>query len=80
MSVAGNNSSHLELSLAPEVTSKVNLLTSQSSASDNECIPVSQVTIKPKSTDPWYVMDSEKFEVMPAKITLLKDKIKVFTL
>ena len=68
----------MQLSLSPETT-KSKLLTSKPADSDNECIPVSQVTIEPKATDPWYVMDSEKYEVTPAKVTLLKDKIRVFT-
>ncbi|XP_067950632.1 acylglycerol kinase, mitochondrial-like [Watersipora subatra] len=57
---SGTSCSHLELYLTPVSTSKGDLLTKP--VVPEEPIPLSQVTITPKSSLPVYIMDSEDFE------------------
>ncbi|KAF6030872.1 hypothetical protein EB796_010835 [Bugula neritina] len=67
----------LEVTVSPP-TSKSQLLTERLSSLHSESLLVSSIHLEPKTENPCYLMDNEKFEVMPAKFTLLKDKIKIF--
>ncbi|KAF6030854.1 hypothetical protein EB796_010841 [Bugula neritina] len=67
----------LEVTVSPP-TSKSQLLTERLSSLHSESLLVSSIHLEPKTENPCYLMDNEKFEVMPAKFTLLRDKIKIF--
>ncbi|KAF6030865.1 hypothetical protein EB796_010828 [Bugula neritina] len=64
----------LEVTVSPP-TSKSQLLTERLNSLHSESLLVSSIHLEPKTENPCYLMDNEKFEVMPAKFTLLKDKI-----
>ena len=79
LSLIGGSCSQLELYTSPDPSKRDLLFKQSNTANERHCTPLSSITIYPKHTQyQWFMMDSEKYELMPARVTLLKDKIKIF--
>lgn len=75
----GGSCSQLELYTSPDPSKRDLIFKQSNTANERHCTPLSSITIYPKHTQyQWFMMDSEKYELMPARVTLLKDKIKIF--